>query len=571
MNRHWIVLLLAACLGTGSAMAQEEIDVAEPPPAPSTSAKLPAQELTAQILYQILLAEIAGSRGNLGLTVDAYRDLAHSTRDPRVAQRAAQVALFARRFDAALDAARLWLELDPDSAQAKQMVTTLLSANMRPEDLVGHIARQLAAEGPNLPAALMQLNRALARIPDKRQVLHIVEQVTTPYLDIAEAGFARAVAAFAAQDAMRALAETERTVALRPDWEQATLLRAQLLPRGQAIEILSRFAREHKASRDLRLMLARFYFGEKRFTEARNEFREVLAVTPDDGDTLYAVGVLSYQLGEPAEAERHFRRLLELNYIDANSVRLYLGQLAEDGKRWDEAIKWYGEIGAGEQYLAARLRQSAVLALQGNLDAGLRHLRDARKEPPGSEGDNVFKLLIGEAQLLREAGRTADALVVLEDGLVAHPDQPDLLYESALLAERVGRFDVLDARLKRLLQLKPDHAHAYNALGYSLVERNGNLDEAQKLIDKALEIAPHDPFILDSKGWVMFRRGDAPSALDALQRAYAIRADPEIAAHLGEVLWALGRKDEARQTWRDAAKVHPANDVLSATIKRLLP
>ena len=574
MNLRLLPLVLAAGLGACASVAQQEgepatmpVPVAVPVPVAPAVSPLPAQELTPQILYQFLLAEIAAGRGNVTLAVDAYRDLARSTRDPRIAQRAAQVALFARRYEVALDAARLWAELDPESAQARQMVTGLLAVGARPDELADHVARQLAAEGPNLPNALLQLNRALTRVPDKRQVLRIVEKVTTPYVGIAEAHFARAVAAHGAQDAARALGEAERAVALRPDWEQAALLRSQLQPRPEAIEGLRRFVAEQHASRELRQTLARLYVGEKRFAEARREFAELLAGAPDDTETLYALGVLSYQQQEPREAERHFRRLLELNYAEADSVRLYLGQLAEDDKRWDDAIKWYEAIGPGEQYVAARLREAHALTRQDKLDAALRHLQVARSR----HAEHAAKLLIGEAQLLREAGRVADALGVLDEGLAAQPDQPELLYESALVAERLGRVDIFEDRLKRLLQLKPDHAHAYNALGYSLVERNLRLDEAQQLIERALALAPDDPFILDSKGWVLFRRGDAAGALAALQRAFAVRTDPEIAAHLGEVLWTLGRRDEAARIWADAAKAHPGNDVLAATIKRFQP
>ncbi|RLJ67953.1 tetratricopeptide repeat protein [Sulfurisoma sediminicola] len=570
MKRRLLPLLFAACFGSGASVAQQEDEaVAIPvpvPPAPAVST-LPAQELTPQILYQFLLAEIAGSRGNIGLAVDAYRDLARTTRDPRIAQRAAQVALFARRYEVALDAARLWAELDPESAQARQMVTSLLAAGARPEDLAEHIARQLAAEGGNLPNALLQLNRALARVPDKRKVLSIVEQVTTPYVGIAEAHFARAVAAHGAQDATRALGEAERAVALRPDWEQAALLKSQLQPRAEAIETLHRFASQHPASLDLRMALARMLVAEKRYPEARREFGVLLAATPDDTETLYALGVLSYQQQDLREAERYFRRLLELDFADADSVRLYLGQLAEDEKRWDEAIKWYEQIGPGEQFVAARLRQAYALAKQDRLDDALHHLQAARTE----HREHAVRMLIGEAQLLREAGRTADALAVLDQGLAAQPDQPELLYEAALVAERLGRIDVFEARLKRLLQIKPDHAHALNALGYSLAERNVRLDEAQQLIDQALALAPDDPFILDSKGWVQFRRGQTAAALVTLQRAFAIRPDPEIAAHVGEVMWALGRREEAAKTWADAAKLHPGNDELTATIKRFQP
>jgi tetratricopeptide (TPR) repeat protein len=570
MNRRLLPLLLAACFGAGASLAQQEdeaVAIPVPVPAGPRVSPLPAQELTPQILYQFLLAEIAAGRGNITLAVDALRDLARGTRDPRIAQRAAQIALFARRYDVALDAARLWAELDPESAQARQMVTSLLSAGARPEELADHIARQLAAEGPNLPNALLQLNRALSRLPDKRQVLRIVEQVTTPYVGIAEAHFARAVAAHGAQDAARAMGEAERAVALRPEWEQAVLLRSQFQSRPEAIESLRSFVADHRASRALRQTLARLYVAERRFAEARREFGELLVGAPDDTEVLYALGVLSYQQQEPREAERHFRRLIELNYAEADSVRLYLGQLAEDGKRWDEAIKWYEEVGTGEQFVAARLRHAYVLTRQDKFDAALRHLQTAR----ASHAEHAVRLLIGEAQLLREAGRAKDALAVLDEGLAAQPDQPELLYESALVAERIGRVDAFEGRLKRLLQLKPDHAHALNALGYSLVERNLRLDEAQQLIDQALALAPDDPFILDSKGWVQFRRGETAAALATLQRAFAIRSDPEIAAHLGEVLWTLGRRDDAARTWSDAAKAHPGNDALTATIKRFQP
>lgn len=574
MKRRLLPLLFAVSIGGCAPMPQqapEQADAAAAiPVAPLAEPKvstLPAQELTPQILYQFLLAEIAGARGNVGLATDAYRDLARTTRDPRIAQRAAQVALFARRYAAALDAARLWVELDPESAQARQMVTSLLAVGTRPEELAEHIARQLAAEGGNLPNALLQLNRALVRFPDKRKALSIVEQVTTPYLGIAEAHFARAVAAHGAQDATRALGEAERAVALRPEWEQAVLLKSQLQPRAEAIETLQRFASQYPATLDLRQALARMLVAEKRYAEARREFAVLLAARPDDTETLYALGVLSYQQQEPREAERHFRRLLELDFADADSVRLYLGQLAEDEKRWDEAIKWYEQIGPGEQYVAARLRQAYCLAKLDRADEASRHLQAARAE----HSENAVRLLIGEAQLLREIGRTADALAVLDQGLADQPDQQELLYEAALVAERLGRIDVFEARLKRLLQLKPDHAHALNALGYSLAERNVRLDEAQKLIDQALALAPDDPFILDSKGWVQFRRGAMAAALATLQRAYAIRPDPEIAAHLGEVMWALGRRDEAAKTWADAAKLHPDNEVLTATIKRHQP
>jgi tetratricopeptide (TPR) repeat protein len=248
-------------------------------------------------------------------------------------------------------------------------------------------------------------------------------------------------------------------------------------------------------------------------------------------------------------------------------VRVYLGQIAENQKRPDEAVVWYAGVPPGEQYLTAQIRLAHVLSQQGKLDEARRHLQQAT----ASSTRERVQLTLAEAQLLREAGRNADAFDVLDRSLREYPDQPDLLYESALIAEKLGRTDVLEKNLRRLIQIKPDHAHAYNALGYSLAERGERLDEAYSLIASALKLAPDDPFILDSMGWVLYRKGDLQAALSHLTRAFGLRPDPEIAAHLGEVLWMMGRRDDAAKTWRDAAKADPGNDVLSAAIKRFLP
>jgi Flp pilus assembly protein TadD len=207
------------------------------------------------------------------------------------------------------------------------------------------------------------------------------------------------------------------------------------------------------------------------------------------------------------------------------------------------------------------------LSRVGRIEDARAHLRQLADKPGGSKSRSAML----EFQLLRDAGRADEAVAVLEAALAAEPDQPELLYETAMLAERDNRIDVAERRLRRLIEVKPDHAHAYNALGYSMAERNVRLDEAQGLIAKGLELAPEDPFILDSMGWVMFRRGDLNGALTYLERAFAIRPDPEIAAHLGEVQWLLGRRDDAEKLWRTVAAQHPDNEALTSTIKRFIP
>lgn len=523
------------------------------------------------MLQEFLLAEIAARRGRLTEAGELYLDLARATRDPRIARRATEVALHGRHVETALAAARVWVESDPDSAAARQAMIGLLAAAGRFEELKVALPAYLAAEPKELPVNLLRLNRLFARGGDRKAVRELVDQVTTPYLDLPEAHFARAQAAFEARDLPGARASLKQALELRPDWELAALFRAQITPNhAEAMKALGEFVAANPGAREARLAYARALVSDRRYEEARHEFRALLEQSANDparsGDIVFAVAMLSLQLGDTQEAEKHLRKLVETSHAEADRARFFLGQIAEEGRRWDEALQWYGGVGRGEHYLSARLRAASVLAKQGRLDA-------ARESLHATESVTVrerVQLTIGEAQLLREAGRIADAHAVLVAALEKQPDEPELLYEAALLAERLGRVDELESHLRRLIELRPDHAHAYNALGFSLADRNLRLSEARALIDRALELAPDDPFILDSKGWVLFRQGETQAALETLQRAYASRPDPEIAAHLGEVLWTLGRKDEARQTWEKARLEHPGNEALAETIKRFL-
>jgi Flp pilus assembly protein TadD len=246
-------------------------------------------------------------------------------------------------------------------------------------------------------------------------------------------------------------------------------------------------------------------------------------------------------------------------------VRYLLGQIAEEQKQWPQAIQYYDSIKASDHELPARMRTANAMAKQGKVDEALVYLRRVADEHP----DDEPQLLVAEAQILRDANRSQDAFKLLSQALDKQPDQPDILYDLALTAEKLERFDLLETHLRKLIQVKPDHAHAYNALGYSFAERNIRLAEARKLIEKALEISPEDYFIIDSLGWVLYREGDLKGAARELRRAYGGRPDAEIGAHLGEVLWTLGERDEARRVWEESLKSGPDNETLQKTIKRL--
>ncbi|MBI1943047.1 MAG: tetratricopeptide repeat protein [Betaproteobacteria bacterium] len=570
--------LAAAGISLGGAQAQQlhgaEDDDDSPAAAPGSAQrqppKLPGQELTGRLLYEFLLGEIATQRGSEGLAAQTYVDLAKRTRDPRVARRAVEMSKRARMPKQALEAARIWQETDPESPFAMQEMAILLIGQKRVDEAEPYLARLLGSNATAAPNMFMQLGRLLAINPDPAANLRVARNLAAQYDALAQAHFAVAQAAAAANEQALALGEIRRAAELRPDWEVAALYEAQLLQRrspGEAAKRLAGFLEKYPDARDVRLNYARLLVLDKRVAEARAEFDSILKRYANDGDAIYAVGLLAFQLKEYGIAEANMKRLLDLGYRDANAARYTLGQIAEEQKEWARAIEWYKAIQGGEYAMTARMRTASAIAKQGRLDEARAFLRavSVTGEP------QRVQLLVAESQLLREANQHREAFDLLGEALAKNPDQPDLLYDHALTAEKLDRFDVLEANLQRLIQVKPDHAHAYNALGYSFAERNVRLAEAKKLIERALELSPEDFFIIDSMGWLLYRMGDLQGAALQLRRAWNGRPDGEIGAHLGEVLWALGERDEARHIWQEALKASPENETLHKTLKRFNP
>lgn len=532
------------------------------------SSDIPSSELNEPILYEFLLGEIALQRGDNALAAQTFLDLAKRTRDPRVARRAVEVANQARMPELALEAAKTWHDLDNASSQALQVVAALLVANKRVEEAQPYLEKLLAADGVNLENGFMQLNRLLAGNPDKVANLRVVRNLASQHPKLPQAHFAVAQAYVSAGDEEAAVAAIRRAAELRPDWELAALLEAQILQKrspAAAAKVLEDFVAKHPNSREARLNYARVLVMDKRLPEARRQFEAVLAANPGNTEVIYAVGLLAFQLKDYAVAEENMKRLLGLGYRDPNGVRYVLGQIAEEQKQWPQAVRWYERISDGEHLLPARMRTANAIAKQGKLDEARAYLKRVAADNPEEQA----QLTVTEAQLLREAHRNQDAFQLLGEALQKEPDQPELLYDYALTAEKLERFDVLESNLKKLIQVRPDHAHAYNALGYSWAERNMRLPEAKKLIEKALELSPDDAFIIDSLGWVLYREGDLKGAAEQLRRAYSGRPDAEIGAHLGEVLWVMGERDEANRVWQESLKSSPDNETLQKTIKRL--
>ena len=584
-NRR-IVFLAALSLLLGAPAHADEV-AASPGKPPAREARRPApprenapapevrdsQDETspAQVVYQVLLAEIALQRGNVELAVQAYANLSARTRDPQIMERTIEVAGFARRFDVALETVHRWLEDDPTSQRAQKMLAGVLIMSNRLDELAPHLIRMLESDKATLPENLLGLNRMFARNPDRAAVFRLVDMVCRPFFGLAEAHYAVALAAGGAGMGERARQEVRRALELRPDWEMAAFLLAQMLMRESpegAIDFMGSFLERNPEANQLRLLFARALIGERRYADARHQFDRLLQASPDNPEVVYSVAILALQFDDKALAEAQLKHFVALDKVpDRNAAYYYLGQIAEDDKRADEALSRYAQVVSGEHYLAAQIRRARLLFEQGKLDEGRELLRNVKAD----KAEERIQLHIAEAALLREAGRVQEAFDFLELKLAENPEQSDLMYETALLAERLNKLDLMESRLRRLIELRPDNPQAYNALGYAYADRSERLPEARQLIEKALALAPDDAAILDSMGWVLFRQGDLPGALSYLERSYGKREDPEIAAHLGEVLWAMGRQDDARRLLLDAQKKFPASAVLSETVRRLAP
>lgn len=544
---------------TGKSAEQEDI----------SQLNLPKQELTAPILFDFLVGETALQRGNLEIAVSRYVKLAKTTRDPRIAKRATEIALHAGNPFAAEQAAAMWVELEPDSTDGRQTIAALLVNIGKLDAARPHLEKLLASEKDSIGNAFMQLNQLLSRNTDKVATLQLIQRLSQPYTDVPEVHFAISQAAWFANQHPLAAEEMQRALTLRPGWEIAAVHNGRILQRissTDASEFYRDYLKKYPAANEVRIAYARVLIGDNHTDLAREQLQWLSEKNPEDAEITLAVGLLATEMGDFDITETSFKKALSLGYKDTNAVHFHLGQIYEETKRPDMAMASYQMVKSGGRYLPAQIRYADLLALKGHLKEAREHLQKL----PAANDQQTAHLILAEAQILRRSKAHREVFDLLNDGLKKLPDYPELLYDRALAADKLGKFSILEKDLRKLIKLKPDSAHAYNALGYSLAERGAQLPEALKLIRKAVELSPEDPYIMDSLGWVYYRMGNFVEGLNYLNLAFAARPDAEIAAHLGEVLWAKGAKDNAKDIWRHALEKDPENDVLLETLQRLL-
>ena len=529
----------------------------------------PAATPRGDAMFHVLVAEIAARRGQLSIAAANYLQAAQILRDPQLVEQAVQYALVARDEERALSAVRLWVELAPDRIEARRVLVMLLvrAGEREAAHQQLHALIELGDDDDHLQT-FSEITGIVASDGDLELALELFAVLAEHYAELPEAHHAHAHAALRARQPEVAAAAIERALALRPAWPEALLLRAQLLQQAgdgeAAIALLRDALTDSPDGLTLRLGLARMLVDGGQYPQALAEYLRVLEQDDGNADARMAAALVSLQLGETGAAEKHLLTLLDSGQR-VPEASYFLGQVAEEAGQPERALEWYRTVHQGPYYLDAQVRIAVLLSVDGDLDEARGHLRSV--EP--ASGEEEVRLYIVEAELLRRNGHHRDAFNILSEALQSHPDNYELLYARALVAERVGHTDVTESDLRRMLELEPDSALALNALGYTLADRNQRLDEAYAMIQRAYEQEPQSAAVLDSMGWVYYRMGNLQQALHYLQRAIEIDFEAEIAAHLGEVLWMLDRRDEAREMWQRAVETDPDHPVLNETIQRL--
>jgi tetratricopeptide (TPR) repeat protein len=534
---------------------------------------------TGQAVFQVLLGEFALQRGDLGMAAAAYQDVARHTQDASVLQRAVEISAAVQQYDQALELLERWTRVAPGDEAQKQMQINLLLASGRIAELEAPITDLLQSTPDQLAANFLGLTRLFAQHPNKTAMRDLIARLAARYPDLAEAHYTLAVAAAGTEQPEIARAELTRAQELKPDWDAPLLLWGEIFlqtaslgkadtPLGeQTIKQLNAYLGRKPGSREVRLQLARVLIATRQYHLARQEFDRLLTDNPDTPGIIYPVAMLALQEKDYDTARRLLVRLLELPFPNQSAVRFFLGQTEEESGNVPQALEHYKQTPLGAHYFSARQRAASLLAKSGRL-AEARALLQSSTARAAYEKSMLILL---EAELLREANLHEENHTLLSNALRQQPEDEALLYDTAMAAEKLGKLADMERHLKKLIKLQPDNAHAYNALGYSLADRNLRLPEAYVLIRKANELAPKDPYIMDSLGWVLYRQGKLQQALATLETAYGLKSDPEIAAHMGEVLWRLGRREEARELWQQAAAAAPNNETLNATLKKFQP
>lgn len=518
-------------------------------------------------LYQLLVAEVAGYRGEYSTALEKYVDMALKTRDAGVAQRAAMLAVYLKRYEEALTTSKIWVEQEPDSIEARRYLSEQL---LRIGDMEQAIVHMEAIKNLGGLANFESFAYSAANMDDKgREVLlEAMSRMLAEYPGDEQLMFSKAVLLEQSGQLEEALQLANQLLVSKKDINVIVLkvnALKDLLRTDEALVFLESTLEELADKRRLRLIYARMLFEAERLVDAEKQYEQVHQQAPNDSDILFALALISMEQGKDESAKGYLNQMIRFNRR-ANEAHYYLGSIADKNDEIPQAISEYKMVGPGREYLAAQVRIAALLADQDRLDDARAHLENQRANNP----ERYNRLVMIEGQLLSERGHEAEFFELLETVIQKQPENVELLYFRAMTGQSLGRLDVLEQDLLRVIEIDPGNADAMNALGYTLADQTDRHDEALILIERALEIKPNEAAFIDSLGWVQYRLENYKDAVTNLRKALSLFDNDEVAAHLGEVLWVSGEQQEARNVWQKALDARPDSDILKRVIKRFV-
>lgn len=580
-----VALACAIAAGMAPALAQTPPQATIPaPPAemevPDDNSSDAAAALNAELFYELLLSEMTTSQGDPGTGYALMLDAARRSGDTRLYRRATEIALESRSAEYALIAARAWQQAQPQSRDANRYMLRILVLLNRVADTAGPLRQELTqAPTRDKISSLHSLPQLYARVSDKALAARVVEQAVADDLTHPAVGPVAWTTVgrlrLAASDKPGALQAVQRAQALDATDDGAAMLALQLLEDGvtEAEPLLTGYLAGTPLP-EVRMAYARLLLESQRLSEAQTQVEAVTRERPDAPEAWLVQASLHLQAQQLDAAQTSLQRFMQLlDALPASEQRqraltqayLMQAQIAEKRGDFPQAESWLARIDNASDLLGAQSRRASLLARQGNLDEALALIRAI----PAKDQDDERLKLQAEAQLLRDAGQYQKAYEAQSRAAALAPQDNDLAYDRAMLAEKAGRTDEMERLLREIIARKPDYHHALNALGFSMADRGVRLQEAKALINKALEYAPEDPFITDSLGWVEFRLGNTQEALRLLETAFQKQPNAEVAAHLGEVLWTLGERERALAVWREGLRLDKDDTALQSTLKRL--
>ena len=572
-----LILVLALILLNSCADFSEKLSDSEVTAAPvrelevkeKVKQKEQKSSIDPEILFTLLTAELAGQRGQYDIALDGYIEVAKRTQDAKFSERAVMIAMYVKNSNKTKEALGLWLRQDPKNLSARKIAALLALRSGNKLEATEHLNTMLIYDATGFESALLELAGVIQKEGRVDIIYDVLDELSKQHKDNAEIYFIQSLLALQKKDKNLAETKIQQTLRLKPDWEKAVILQAQIAVFGgdfnKAKLLLSDASDKYPNNSKINRMLAQILIKTGGYKEAIELYKKIILADPKDFESQFAEGLVYLQLDQDQQAEDVFKKMLEQPDWRYQAC-FYLGKLEEKQGNEKKALSWFDQVTEGPFAFDASVSAISLLQKEKHLEEAGSRLSLLQMKFPRQK----LQLVLVQAELYNQQKKYDEAISTLSNALTDFPNQKELLYTRALILERINKLDLAEIDLKKILAIDPNNFEALNALGYTLLNNSGRYVEAEKLLQKALDLEPNEAVIIDSFGWLQFKLGHLDQALKYLQQAYERQPENEIAAHLAEVLWVLDRKDEARKVFERAIKGSPDDEYLQDFKKRIL-